>query len=84
MWMDRQIVANGQSMKEILKATQAEAEHSRYMAKQSQDMAEDMRKDSVSMKAVRYPMKSAPLKGCTNKCRSPCLLCSFCQQHRLQ
>jgi hypothetical protein len=39
-------------MRNIMKATQEEAKHSRFMAKQSQEMAEDTRKDSISMKAV--------------------------------
>jgi ferritin-like protein len=52
MVIDRQIVDSSESMREIMKATQEEAKHSRFMAKQSQEMAEDMRRDSTSMKAV--------------------------------
>lgn len=49
---DRQLVANGVAMQEIMKATQDEAKVSRRMADQSQRLAEEMKKDSVAMKAV--------------------------------
>jgi hypothetical protein len=39
-------------MQSILQATQAEAEASREVALQSQRLAEEMMKDSVSMKTV--------------------------------
>jgi hypothetical protein len=52
MLIDRKIVASSESMAELMKAAQAEARYSRSMAKRSQEMAEDMRKDSISMKAV--------------------------------
>ncbi|KAJ9641519.1 hypothetical protein H2199_005489 [Coniosporium tulheliwenetii] len=49
---DRQLVANGVAMQEIMKATQDEAKVSRRMADQSQRLAEEMKKDSVAMKAI--------------------------------
>ena len=52
MWNDQQNLKNGDSMKKMMKATRAEARLARNMAKNSQKMAEDMRKDSVSMKTV--------------------------------
>jgi Mg2+ and Co2+ transporter CorA len=49
---DRLLVANGDAMRQILAATSAEAKLSRKMAKQSQKMAVDMRRDSTSMKTI--------------------------------
>jgi hypothetical protein len=49
---DKLLVANGDSMRKILQATSAEARLSRKMAKQSQRMAIDMRRDSTSMKTI--------------------------------
>ena len=46
------MLANGNSMRKIMKATRAETRLSRRMAKQSQAMAVEMRKDSISMKTV--------------------------------
>lgn len=51
---DKIMVENGQSMRRIMKATRAEAKLSRLMARQSQEMAEGMRQDSISMKTVSY------------------------------
>ena len=55
MLNDSLMVANGHSMRKILKATRAETRLSRRMAKQSQQVAVEMRKDSISMKTVRSP-----------------------------
>ena len=52
MLNDQQNLKNGDSMKKMMKATRAKARLTRNMAKNSQEMAEDMRKDSVSMKTV--------------------------------
>lgn len=52
MWNDQQNLKNGDSMRKTMKATRAEAKLSRNMEKHSQEMAEDMRRDSVSMKTV--------------------------------
>jgi hypothetical protein len=49
---DRLLVQNSKAMQSILQATQAEAEASREVALQSQRLAEEMMKDSVSMKTV--------------------------------
>ena len=49
---DRLLVANGDGMRQILAATSAEAKLSRKMAKKSQEMAVDMRRDSTSMKTI--------------------------------
>ncbi|KAF2676681.1 hypothetical protein K458DRAFT_410279 [Lentithecium fluviatile CBS 122367] len=51
-----QIVDSSESMRRVMKATKEEPKHSRFMAKQSQEMAEDMRKDGRSMKAVFPPL----------------------------
>ena len=42
-------------MREILRATQEEAQISRKMADQSRILAEEMKKDSVAMKTVMVP-----------------------------
>ncbi|KAL9116047.1 MAG: hypothetical protein Q9227_000415 [Pyrenula ochraceoflavens] len=49
---DRMMVANGVAMHAILKATQEEAAFSREIAIRSQQLSEDMKKDSVSMKTI--------------------------------
>jgi hypothetical protein len=49
---DTLLVANGDSMRKILQATSTEARLSRKIAKQSQKMAVDMRRDSTSMKTI--------------------------------
>jgi len=46
------MVENGNSMRKIMKATRTETKLSRHLAKQSQLMAIEMRKDSISMKTV--------------------------------
>lgn len=51
---DKVMVENTQSMRRIMRATRAEAKLSRLMAIQSQEMAADMRKDSISMKTVLF------------------------------
>ncbi|ORY10139.1 hypothetical protein BCR34DRAFT_655466 [Clohesyomyces aquaticus] len=52
MVIDHQIVDSSQSMRNIMKASQEEAKLSRFMAKQSQEIARDARKDSIYMKAA--------------------------------
>ena len=49
---DKLLVANGDSMRLLLQASSEEARLSRQMAKQSQKMAVDMRRDSISMKTI--------------------------------
>jgi hypothetical protein len=49
------LVKNSKSMEAILKSTRDEARFSRQMAKESQAMAREMRKDSISMKTVGSP-----------------------------
>lgn len=49
---DRMMVLNGKAMHAILKATQEEAAISRDIALRSQQISEDMKKDSVSMKMI--------------------------------
>lgn len=49
---DRMMVFNGKAMHAILKATQEEAAISRDIALRSQQISEDMKKDSVSMKTI--------------------------------
>ena len=49
---DRMMVLNGKAMHAILKATQEEAAISRDIALRSQQISEDMKKDSVSMKTI--------------------------------
>ncbi len=49
---DRAMVTNGAAMREILFATQEETRMSRAMAVRSQELTEEMRKDSLAMKTV--------------------------------
>lgn len=49
---DKLLVANGDSMRLLLQTSSEEARLSRQMAKQSQKMAVDMRRDSTSMKTI--------------------------------
>lgn len=52
-------------MRQMMKAARVEARLSRKIAKDSQEMAEDMRRDSVSMKTVSFLPTAAlqSLKG---------------------
>jgi hypothetical protein len=45
-------ITNDRRMVAILRATQEEAAYSRQIAQRSQELAEDMKKDSVSMKTI--------------------------------
>jgi hypothetical protein len=49
---DRMMVANGIAMHAILKATKEEAAYSREIAVRSQQLSEDIKRDSVSMKTI--------------------------------
>ncbi|EPS35082.1 hypothetical protein H072_11389 [Dactylellina haptotyla CBS 200.50] len=49
---DEMLVRNGNIMREMMQASRIEAKISRQIAKQSQEMAVDMKKDSTSMKAI--------------------------------
>jgi hypothetical protein len=49
---DKLLVANGDSMRLLLQTSSEEARLSRQMAKQSQKMAVDMRRDSTGMKTI--------------------------------
>jgi len=49
---DRMMVSNGKAMHAILKATQEEAAITRDIALRSQQISEDMKKDSVSMRTI--------------------------------
>lgn len=48
------MIDNGKSMQGIMKATQSEAEASRIMADAQQELAKEMKEDSVAMKTVRF------------------------------
>ncbi|KAH8900299.1 hypothetical protein GQ53DRAFT_816313 [Thozetella sp. PMI_491] len=49
---DKTLIQNGRSMRKIMKSTRAQGVSSRHMARESQQMAMEMRKDSVSMKTI--------------------------------
>ena len=49
---DQQNIKNGDSMRKMMKATRVEARLPQKMAKDSQERAEDMRRDSVSINTV--------------------------------
>lgn len=51
------MVANGKAMHEIMKATQEEAKMSRSLALRSQELGEEMKRDSVAMKTVSAPLR---------------------------
>ena len=46
------LVINGTAMQDILKATQQETQMSRSMARRAQELTEEMKRDSLSMKTV--------------------------------
>jgi hypothetical protein len=46
------MIANSAAMQEILKATQADTRASQAMAVRSQELTEEMKKDSLSMKTI--------------------------------
>jgi hypothetical protein len=51
------MVANGKAMHEIMKATQEEARMTRNLALRSQELGEEMKRDSVAMKTVSPPLR---------------------------
>jgi hypothetical protein len=72
---DKTLVENGQAMRELLEAASIEAQLSRRLADRSQEIALEMRKDSVAMKTVRNSL----VPRCSASPRSLCvyrLLCS--------
>jgi hypothetical protein len=54
------VVANGEAMTKMLEAARTEAKMSRHLADQSQQLALEMKEDSVAMKTVPhlYPPSS--------------------------
>jgi hypothetical protein len=65
------MVANGKAMHEIMKASQEEARMTWSLALRSQELGEEMKRDSVAMKTVSAPSRVVYGWLLTHQDRSP-------------